>query len=676
MPRVTSALALVLALLPAGSYGQDRQPRIANGVLTNAQPSTGALLINGFQGCSGTMVGCRTFLTAAHCVCSSDGGSCDPNEAAYQVFLQHAGIFAVSQITPHPGYSTATLEHDVAVVVLAASSDGVPPTPMASTPPPFGTPGTIVGFGTLSDSPQTGSGIKRQGAIVTADCQLELGPEADNSQLVCWDFDTPAGPPGTDSNTCPGDSGGPLFTEQGGATVLAGVTSFGIGPCAVDDFSGDTNVATYAAWVSGIAGGDAANTSCGALAQVGRPGVEVDGFEGNLSGTGDEAVHSFTVPVGTSELRVIQNGLDDGTSDFDLAVRFGSPPSEIARDCASASATQFEVCTFSDPSPGTWYAMAESWQGSGAYQITTTAFADATCGDGTVEPGETCDDGNALPGDGCDDLCQIEPVCGNGSTEGSESCDDGNTTPGDGCDAGCELEPAVCGDGVVQVPEGCDDANTLAGDGCDASCELEPLCGDGVVESPEQCDDGNRQGGDGCNATCQTEFAVGGCPVLPDETCEPPMADGSKLKLKRGRTPEKNKLRWTWKAVPLGATDFGDPLSDTDYRLCLYDEVAGVPSLALESAAPAGPLWSASSKGLTFKGSGGPGQLKRLKVKAGSKLKLAAKGKGIALPGLPVSQDRSVRLQLRNDLGSCWEALYEAPASRSDASQFVDRSTP
>ena len=607
----TLTIALLLFAVPASAGIPARQARIANGVSTHAHPSTGALLINGFQGCSGTLVGCQTFLTAAHCVCSGDGVSCDPAEGAYQVFLQHEGLFSVSQITPHPAYISATLENDIAVVTLSGPVDGLPPTPLASASPAFGSAGTIVGFGTINDTPQTGSGLKREGAIITADCRLELGPGASNSQLVCWDFDAPAGPAGTDSNTCPGDSGGPLFTDEGGTQVIAGVTSFGIGPCAGDDFSGDTNVAYYADWVAGVAGADLANASCGALSQVGQPGVQVDGFEGSLAATAEESVHSFSVPPGTNELRVIQNGQDDGTADFDLWVRFGSPPNAGARDCASESATQFEVCTFADPSPGTWYAMARSWQGGGDYQVTSTSFAEATCGDGIVGAGETCDDGNTLAGDGCDAMCQIEPTCGNGGIEGGETCDDGNTADGDGCDAMCQLE-----------------------------------------------------------------LGSGGCPILPDDGCEPPAPNGSKLKLKRGKTPDKNKLTWTWKAAPVDATDFGNPLSDTSYHLCLYDAVGGAPALALEASAPAGALWSANSKGLKFKSGGGPGQLKRLKIRAGSKLKLKAKGKGIALPNLPVAQDGEVRLQVRNDLGTCWEARYEAPASKSDTGRFVDRSAP
>ncbi|NIS29201.1 MAG: hypothetical protein GWO04_04190, partial [Actinobacteria bacterium] len=45
-------------------------------------------------------------------------------------------------------------------------------------------------------------------------------------------------------------------------------------------------------------------------------------------------------------------------------------------------------------------------------------------------------------GDGCDDSCQLEPVgatCGDGTMDPGEVCDDGNTMNGDGCNPTCNL---------------------------------------------------------------------------------------------------------------------------------------------------------------------------------------------------------------------------------------------
>lgn len=409
-----AAFCLPVLAVPAPGRAEVREPRIANGVRTTGQPTTGALLLGSpaVQICSGTLVGCRTLLTAAHCVCDEDGSTCDPSESSYEVFLQHAGRFPVAQVTPHPDFvDFPSAANDVALVTLGAAVEGIGPTPLASTPPPFGTSGTLVGFGNLDDAPPTGSGIKREGLVTTTSCAPSGAPE---SQYLCWDPAPPFGPPGTDSNSCPGDSGGPLFVLEAGETVVAGAISFGLGPCAGDDFSGVSNVATYASWVAGVAGADLGGSSCAALARVGGPGAGVHGFEGVLAGTGSEQVHAFDVAAGATVLRVTLNAEEDGSADFDLAVRFGAPPAPGLNDCESRTASQFESCSLPAPAAGTWYAQAQSFEGSGIYQVTATDLVEegAVCGDAQVEAGEECDDGNTLPGDGCDALCRIEGAVG------------------------------------------------------------------------------------------------------------------------------------------------------------------------------------------------------------------------------------------------------------------------
>ena len=72
---------------------------------------------------------------------------------------------------------------------------------------------------------------------------------------MCWTFQKPVGLPGDDSNTCNGDSGGPLFVDLGGGQIVAGVTSGGNnGSCQVFDESYDANVFTYASFILGQLG--------------------------------------------------------------------------------------------------------------------------------------------------------------------------------------------------------------------------------------------------------------------------------------------------------------------------------------------------------------------------------------------------------------------------------------
>jgi hypothetical protein len=50
------------------------------------------------------------------------------------------------------------------------------------------------------------------------------------------------------------------------------------------------------------------------------------------------------------------------------------------------------------------------------------------------------------------------------------------------------------------------------------------------------------------------------------------------------------------------------------------------------------------------------------------------KGKGVFLqmPALPVSEP--VTVQLRNSVGSCWEAVYSAPSLKNDSTRYDDKS--
>jgi len=159
-----------LCALPASGQTSGIQARIVNGVSTQGQPTTGALLFpvgSGFSlVCSGTLIGCQSFLTAAHCVCPGTS-FCTPDPASFAVYLQHGGIFSVSAAAVAPGYQFGVAE-DVAVLTLASPATGVPPTPINTQASPApGTRGIIAGFGITGGS-KDDAGLLRQGQVTTA----------------------------------------------------------------------------------------------------------------------------------------------------------------------------------------------------------------------------------------------------------------------------------------------------------------------------------------------------------------------------------------------------------------------------------------------------------------------------------------------------------------------------
>jgi hypothetical protein len=250
-------------------------PRIVNGLTTQGRPTTAAILFGPARRalCTGVLIGCQTVLTAAHCVCAngraSTCGTPDPSNVA--VYLQHGGIVGVAAIDVHPAYAFAEAG-DLAVLTLAAPMWGVAPTPInATATPAVGTAGAIAGFG-ISGGPAGGGGLKREGAVVTAGCAGEV-PEPAH---VCWSFAEPIGSPGTDSNTCAGDSGGPLFVDLGAGEVVAGITSGGsAGNCMPPDVSFDANVFENRDFIESVAGADLASATCGPVSHVGDPDTAV-----------------------------------------------------------------------------------------------------------------------------------------------------------------------------------------------------------------------------------------------------------------------------------------------------------------------------------------------------------------------------------------------------------------
>ncbi len=341
------------------------EPRpIVNGDATTKYPTTGILLEDGSLICSGTLIGCDVFLTAAHCVCWGDGPECQSPEpdAPLGVYLQNVGFVEVTSRHVHPDYTFP--DNDVAVLELAHPVTGITPSPLQSTEVPLGTTATIAGYG-RSGGNQEDYGIKQAGDVVTDTCPRDArGPGH-----ICWRYQ------GEGANTCNGDSGGPLFVAADGALAVAGITSGGTRfDCLAGDRSYDTDVFTFREFIASAVGGERlGETTCGAQPQVGSDGAAVESQQGELA-RDQEAALAFEVPVGTSEVRVTLNAVEG--SNLDLRVRHGEAPTEDQHDCAALDRSSYGVCAIDAPATGTWHALVSARR-PGEYQLTVTVFAGA-----------------------------------------------------------------------------------------------------------------------------------------------------------------------------------------------------------------------------------------------------------------------------------------------------------
>lgn len=353
--------------------------RVVGGVLTSERPAIGALLRLAAGGhapevgnCSGTLVGCRWFLTAAHCIDSKPG-------VTYRVFLDHAGFLPVKDTHPSGEFKGCTPANctrgDIALVELERPAQKVRSLPITEGAPlKAGELGAIFGFG-WSQGDRTDYGLKRQGPVKIEDCEAQHG----NSSWLCFRFQ-----PSVTANTCKGDSGGPLLT--GGE--VAGVTSWGKKQgCAKDDLAYDTRVTKYAGWLKQVAEQGLRAEACGPAPYAGETGAPVSHLvptrpyrpDGNPN-----KPHKLAVQAGTSELRLALHGTGRHSSNVtDIRLEARRPGSTSADPRCEATLSKlhnFAFCSVSEPEVGDWrFVVTFNTANLGAeadftYQLIATAF--------------------------------------------------------------------------------------------------------------------------------------------------------------------------------------------------------------------------------------------------------------------------------------------------------------
>ena len=208
------------------------QARIVNGTITTDYPAVG----NVNDGCTGTLISPTHVLTAAHCL----EGVADRGAA----FTINGQTYSTVRITIHSQYNPAQFDlgYDIAIMELDRPVSGVEPMQILREAPQVGQMLTLVGLGQggTTGNPSFDFGTLRVG---------ETPIDQITQNHIIWNFD--AG----ESNTAPGDSGGPAFVTINGVQYIAGVTSGGDGDAhTLGDRSFDTRVDTLATWIDQVLG--------------------------------------------------------------------------------------------------------------------------------------------------------------------------------------------------------------------------------------------------------------------------------------------------------------------------------------------------------------------------------------------------------------------------------------
>jgi hypothetical protein len=238
------------------------QPQFAavGKVFTSTSAGSGTVIANGWW-----------VLTAAHVVAGAPVSS-----ISFQI---GASTYTAQNVFIHPGYPGGPLPTaDIALIELSAPVAGVTPAQIYTGTNEIGKHGHSVGYG-LTGTGITGFitntyGTKRAMRNVIDLIILPNGASDPNGTILLSDFDSPDGtnnslgsgssptPLDLEGMGAPGDSGGPVFIEEGGVWYIAGVHSFigdpgppagnGQADARYGDILGSTRVSSYAGWINSV----------------------------------------------------------------------------------------------------------------------------------------------------------------------------------------------------------------------------------------------------------------------------------------------------------------------------------------------------------------------------------------------------------------------------------------
>ncbi|MEW6991084.1 trypsin-like serine protease [Colwelliaceae bacterium 6441] len=250
---MTGLIASSAVSFSASADKGDAKTQIVGGTEStpHSRPYQVALLMNGRQGCGGTLISSEWVLTAGHCLDSASTSSLTVQIGAHVMGAGGDGTnHRVSQIIKHEnwrGAQSIQSGYDIAVLRLAtpASSSvtpaSLPTQAIANQIAAVGQNVTVSGWGLTYNGSRTPATRLREVAlpvISNSSCSSELGVNVGNG-VICG-----GGPNG--KSACNGDSGGPYAAQSGGKFYSIGTVSWGKACSGATAF---TRTTAYLDWI-------------------------------------------------------------------------------------------------------------------------------------------------------------------------------------------------------------------------------------------------------------------------------------------------------------------------------------------------------------------------------------------------------------------------------------------
>lgn len=173
--------------------------------------------------CSGTLIADRYVVTAAHCVADVPGQPVDVALGGTSLSKPFDEVHTTRVHAVHSEWDSAVQHYDVALLELPKASKISPIRVARVDDEDLRAPGTrvaLAGWGAV-DGGDRGTGTLRDGATTVrpdSDCAKAYA-NYDPASMVCAD--------GRSTDSCRGDSGGPLLARGPDGPILIGITSFG-----------------------------------------------------------------------------------------------------------------------------------------------------------------------------------------------------------------------------------------------------------------------------------------------------------------------------------------------------------------------------------------------------------------------------------------------------------------